>query len=89
MLKRDEIDDTNSCFNRAGEGERIFILLARDVAAPTAIRAWVAERIRLGKNELTDAQIVEALECAIRMDRERAEIDAVRQHALFSPESAL
>lgn len=86
MIKRDELDDHNSCFNRAGDGERIFVLLARDVAAPVAIRAWVAERIRTGKNALTDDQIVEALECAMRMDRERAEIDAARQRPLFAQE---
>jgi hypothetical protein len=89
MIKRDEITNQHSCLNRAAEGERIFILLARDVAAPVAIRAWAAERIRLGKNALDDAQIVEALECAVRMDRERVEIEAARQRALFSPESAL
>jgi hypothetical protein len=89
MIKRDEIDDQNSCLNRAGDGERIFILLARDAAAPAAIRAWVAERIRLGKNSLDDAQIVEALQCAMYMDRERVELEAARQHALFTPESAL
>lgn len=71
MIKRDEIEDTNSCLNKAHDGERLFVLLARDPAAPIAIRAWVAERIRLGKNMLEDAQIVEALDCADRMDRER------------------
>jgi len=71
MLKRDELEDNNSCLNKAHDGERLFVLLARDPAAPIAIRAWVAERIRLGKNVLEDAQIAEALDCANRMDRER------------------
>jgi len=72
MLKRDELEDTNSCLNKAHDGERLFVLLARDPAAPVAIRAWVAARLRLGKNVTGDAQIEEALECAALMERERA-----------------
>jgi hypothetical protein len=71
MLKRDEIEDDTSCWSKARTDERIFVLLARDVAAPVAIRAWVAERIRLGKNIEADPQIREALDCAERMERER------------------
>ena len=72
MIKRDEIEYSESCFNRTRDDERIFILLARDQAAPVAIRAWVKERIRIGKNAITDDQIIEALDCANRMERERA-----------------
>jgi len=79
MLKRDEIEDTESCFNKAGDGERLFVLLARDPAAPAAIRAWVDERIRLGKNAAGDDQIREALECASLMELERAEIESARR----------
>lgn len=50
--------------------EMVFVLLSRDAAAPVAIRAWVTERLRLGKNIETDAQIVEALECAKMMELE-------------------
>jgi len=64
MLKRDEISDPNSCLNRARDDEQTFVLLGRDAAAPAAIRAWVNERLRLGKNMLEDAQIQEALEAA-------------------------
>ena len=71
MIKRDEIDDPESCFNKARADERLFVLLARDAAAPVAIRAWVKERIRLNKNVWGDAQIVEALDCAQRMETER------------------
>lgn len=76
MLKRDEIDHTESCFNRARDNERLFVLLARDPAAPVAIRAWIAERVRLGKNTWGDAQVAEALSCADLMEAERAEIEA-------------
>ena len=79
MIKRDEIEHTESCFNKAHDGERLFVLLARDPAAPVAIRAWVAERLRLGKNKPEDAQIREALECAARMDVERKEVEESRR----------
>jgi hypothetical protein len=79
MLKSDEIEHTESCFNKARDDERLFVLLARDPAAPAAIRAWVAERVRLGKNHLLDDQIVEALECATLMEAERAEIESARR----------
>lgn len=73
MKKSDEITLSRSCFNRAGIHERIFVLLARDVAAPVAIRAWVEERLRLGKNKLGDPQVLEALNCADLMEQERSD----------------
>lgn len=79
MIKRDEIEHTESCFNKAHDGERLFVLLARDPAAPVAIRAWVAERLRLGKNKPEDAQICEAIECAALMDIERKETEESRR----------
>jgi hypothetical protein len=60
MRKRDELTDPNSCLSRARADEFLFILLARDRAAPVAVRAWIEERIRSGKNTRADAQIVEA-----------------------------
>ncbi len=54
----------------AHDQEMVFVLLSRDAAAPVAIRAWVAERLRLGKNKETDTQIIEALETALIMERE-------------------
>lgn len=71
MLKRDELADPNSCWNKARDDERVFVLLARDSAAPAAIRGWVAERLALGKNAPDDPQITEALSCAAMMDREQ------------------
>lgn len=68
MIKRDEEKRADSCFNRALPDEWLFVLLGRDVAAPAAIRAWVRERIRLGKNAPGDAQISEALNAANSME---------------------
>jgi hypothetical protein len=79
VIKRDEIEYSESCLNKARDDERLFVLLSRDPAAPVAIRAWVAERLRLGKNTSDDGQVVEALECARLMEVERAEVDAARR----------
>lgn len=61
----------DSCLNRAHSREMLFVLLARDPAAPVAIRAWIEERIRLGKNTPNDSQIREAQDCAFTMEQER------------------
>ncbi len=71
MRKHDEITNSGSCLGRAGWNEMVFTLLGRDPAAPVAIRAWIEERIRLGKNTRDDPQIVEARRCAFTMEQER------------------
>ena len=72
MRKRDEIGPHPlSCMFKARDDEMTFVLLGRDVAAPAAIRAWIAERIRLGKNGPDDAQIQGAEMCARTMEAER------------------
>lgn len=71
MIKREELTNPASCMSRARDDEMTFVLLGRDAAAPVAIRAWAAERVRLGKNQDGDPQIVEAIECASKMEQER------------------
>lgn len=72
MRKIDELRRPDSCINKSRNDEMVFVLTGRDAAAPHAIRAWVDERLRLGKNAPGDPQIVEALECAAIMEVERA-----------------
>lgn len=60
MIKSKEFNDPASCLNRARDNELLFVLLERDPAAPVAIAAWIAERVRLGKNKPDDDQITEA-----------------------------
>jgi hypothetical protein len=67
MLKSAEIADPISCFNRAKDNEMLFILLERDPAAIATIEFWIKERIRIGKNQVTDKQIMEAKACAYLM----------------------
>lgn len=74
MIKTQELADPKSCLSKARDDELIFVLLARDPAAAFAIEMWVNERIRLGLNHSNDAQVAEALACALRMRCQRAEV---------------
>ena len=75
MLKRDEATHENSCWSKAREDERLFVLLARDSAAPATIRYWANLRVALGLNSRYDPQIVEAYNCADRMEDEAKRIN--------------
>jgi hypothetical protein len=80
MIKREELSNPDSCMSRARDNEMTFVLLGRDIAAPAAIRAWVAVRISHGKNKRGDPQILEALAAAEKMERDReAEADRHRE----------
>lgn len=61
------------CYANAEPDEPIFILLARDVAAPVTLAFWMGQRIATGKNEPGDDQITEALECCRAMTAWRLE----------------
>lgn len=81
MRKHNELTTATACMQRAHPNEMVFVLLSRDVAAPAAIRAWVEERLRLGKNTKDDLQIVEALHCAAIMEAEgRKWVDAAKHY---------
>lgn len=68
MRKLREIDNSESCLNKALADEMLFVLRGHDIAAPATIRFWILERIRLGK---IDNSLVEALHCAETMEKER------------------
>lgn len=67
MLKRDELNHPESCLTKAREDEMLFVLLARDAAAPATIAFWIEERIRLGLNRRGDAKMLAAMVCLERM----------------------
>lgn len=71
MRKHMELTQPGSCLNRADDFEMVFVLLGRDKAAPATIRFWCAERVRLGRNELSDTQIVNALHDADLIEKEQ------------------
>lgn len=83
MRKLEELNDPQSCINKADPGEMTFVLLGRDVVAADTIRHWVALRLGCGKNQITDPQIFEALACADTMER-----DAGRPHDASPPSSS-
>lgn len=72
MIKAQELTDPQSCMSRARDDELTFVLLGRDAAAPVAIRAWIHERIRLGKNRPDDSQILSAEADAAAIEAETA-----------------
>lgn len=77
MMRRiEEITNPDSCTNKAKDNELLFVLMGRDKAAPETIRFWAQERIRLGKNEATDEQILDAEKCAdvMELELEKAEV---------------
>lgn len=59
--KREEMEDPNSCWNKAKYDEPMFILLGRDESAPAAIENWCDRRVRTSKNLTDDVQIKEAM----------------------------
>ncbi len=76
MLKREEIADPNSCWNKASDYERVFILLERDLTSPETIEFWIAQRIKELKNSRGDEQLRTAKREADRMrdvQRERGQ----------------
>lgn len=84
MHKHLEISSPTSCFNKAKDDERLFILPARDPAAPVAIRAWIAERLRLGMNKEGDIQLHGAAQCAGLMELERPQTEPLLKFSIFS-----
>lgn len=68
---RKERELIEGCMAKAGPEEMTFVLLGRDPAAPMAILDWVRHRIAIGKNQPDDSQIIEALQCAETMMKER------------------
>jgi hypothetical protein len=71
MRKLQEINDPKSCLNKGPDDRLKFTLDGNDLAGPDTIRFWCKKRIALGKNTKYDPQIIEALECAEAMERER------------------
>jgi hypothetical protein len=79
MNKIDELTNPDSCLNRAGDNEMLFVLLARDAAAPYVIEEWCRIRITMGKNKsIGDPQILGALECARQMRQQQEEAKTPR-----------
>lgn len=79
MLKRDEMMHPQSCINRAGDDEAVFVLLARDPVAPTLVRLWADLRVLAGKNRRGDPEIEEAIRIAEVMERQYRDRQAKKE----------
>ena len=69
MRKSEEIADPNSCWNKAGEDEFVFVLLCRDPDIADVIRYWATKRML---REGADPKIAKAM-------RDVAEIDRIKR----------
>lgn len=78
----------NGCFAKALDDEPMFVLLARDPAAPALVREWAGQRraaIELGRRPSSDlAQVEEAEQCATNMEAWRKEHDGEWRKGLFT-----
>jgi hypothetical protein len=72
MTRLEELTNPNSCFNKADATELLFVLLEHDVAAPTTVRYWCTQRVKMGKNTWNDPQITEAMEWANTAEKNNA-----------------
>lgn len=71
MIKRRELEEPDSCLNKADSDEPLFVLLGRDASAKVAIQAWVDDRLKTGKNRPYDNQIIEAKLALEKMEKYR------------------
>jgi len=68
--KQEEIDNPDSCWNKAEPDEMIFVILARDKAAPATLRKWADERLAEGLNGPMDQKIINARAAAATMEEQ-------------------
>jgi hypothetical protein len=48
LTKREEIDNPNSCLNKAADDEPVFVIRAKDSLAPVIVRRWAAHLEGMG-----------------------------------------
>lgn len=78
MRKRDELSNTSSCLNKAGDDELLFVLLGRDASSIDAVNAWIESRIRRGKNKPDDPKIISARQWVADAIRELLQAGEIR-----------
>lgn len=78
----------DGCFHAAMDDEPMFVLLARDPAAPGLVRNWARQRedqIIRGSRPASDmGKVNEARQCADRMERWREANDGVWRTGMFA-----
>ncbi len=63
MRKYEELNNSNSCLQKADDDEMLFILRAQDVTSPKVVLLWIAENI----DHLSNSKAREAFNCALTM----------------------
>jgi hypothetical protein len=75
------------------DDEEMFVLLARDTSAPGKVRQWADEReidIRHGRKPSSDMnKVVEARQCADKMEAWREKNDGAWRNGLFAHQEQL
>jgi hypothetical protein len=78
----------SGCFAAAMDDEPMFVLLARDPAAPNLVRGWADQReldIEEGRKPATDmGKVTEARQCADNMEAWREKNDGEWRKGLFA-----
>lgn len=78
MLKKNELIEPSSCLNKAGPEEPIFVLRAKDPAAPATIRLWAAMATGIHEPEkLKEADMLASQMDAWRTEREPKTAEAL------------
>lgn len=67
MIKAQEIDNLESCLNKAASDEPLFVIRGKDICGGDTVREWTRKRVAAGKNHPQDQQILEALAIADAM----------------------
>lgn len=71
MLKKNELIEPSSCLNKAHPEEPIFVLRAKDPAAPATVRLWAAMAVGIHEPEkLKEADMLASEMDAWRTERE-------------------
>ena len=60
------------CYAAADEHEPLFVLRAKDPAAPELVRDWALQRIK--KRKKIDSKVMEAIQCAEDMEKCREDM---------------
>lgn len=85
MLKRDELEQPNSCINKAANDEPVFVLRAKDPLAASAVEYWAKNAEATGFHD--PAKCAEARHLASSM-REWRDLHVSRDRAAAQSEAA-
>lgn len=64
MTKRENIDNPNSCWNKAADDATVFVLKDTDPVFTETVRFWAAKRVEYGIDPPDSPKIRDAVEMA-------------------------